>query len=449
MHLLASSCIFYCAFIPFYIFILLFTITIDYWAGIWIEQASDRNKRIFLIISIIANLSVLIVFKYFDFLIDNMNMLLHAFHIAARPVPFLSIILPIGLSFHTFQAMSYTIEVYRGHQKAERHFGIYALYVMFYPQLVAGPIERPQNLLHQFYEKHEFDYGNLLSGLRQMLWGLFKKVVIADRLAHFVNPVYDAPADYHAISLVLALIFFAFQVYFDFSGYSDIALGAARVMGFKLMRNFNHPFQSKSVTEFWRRWHISFSTWFSDYIYMPFVLAGREWGRYAIVAGLLITFLLSGLWHGAGWTFVMFGLLHGIAMIYEFMTKKIRGRVSKIVPSFIYGPFSQLATFSFLVFSWLFFRAQTFQVAGIFIKKIMSYDQHYFLYRYMLEFGWLSFLVSISCIAFVLIAEGFMDPELSRLDKSPRWDLIFCIATLYLIVCLGVFDQRSFIYFQF
>ena len=449
IHLLAASCVFYCFFIPVYIFILFFTITIDYWAGRWIEQAQGRNKKMFLVLSVIANLSVLVIFKYFNFLIDNMNMLLHVFHIATRPIPFLSIILPIGLSFHTFQAMSYTIEVYRGHQKAERHFGIYALYVMFYPQLVAGPIERPQNLLHQFYEEHEFDYGNLLSGLRQMLWGLFKKVVIADRLAHFINPVFDAPGDFNAINLILALIFFAFQIYFDFSGYSDIALGAARVMGFKLMRNFHHPFQSKSVTEFWRRWHISFSTWFSDYIYMPFVMARRYWGRYAIVAGLVITFLLSGLWHGAGWTFVIFGLLHGLAMIYEFMTKKIRARIAKRMSPWIYGVFSQAATFAFLVFSWLFFRAPTFHVAGLFMHKIFSCDQHFFLYRYMLDFGWFSFLVCLSCTVFVLIVERFVDPELSLLDRSPRWDLAFCIATLYLIVCLGVFDQQSFIYFQF
>ena len=179
-------------------------------------------------------------------------------HITVHTLPLLSIILPIGLSFHTFQAMSYTIEVYRGNQKAERHFGIYALYVMFYPQLVAGPIERPQNLLHQFHKEHKFDYGNLLSGLRLMLWGLFKKAVIADRLAVFVNGVFHSAEGFSGLNIIVAMIFFAYQIYCDFSGYSDIALGAAQVMGFKLMRNFNHPFQSKNITEFWRRWHIAF-----------------------------------------------------------------------------------------------------------------------------------------------------------------------------------------------
>ena len=238
--LLSASCYFYMAFVPVYILILGFTIVVDYFAGIYLENSSGKQRKIYLIASLIANIGVLAFFKYYNFLNDNLSVLLNGLGYQ-NSIPRLSILLPIGLSFHTFQAMSYTIEVYRGRQPAERNFGIYALYVMFYPQLVAGPIERPQNLLHQFYEKHPFDYERIVSGLRQMLWGLFKKIVIADRLAIYVNTVYNNAEHHNGNTLVVATIFFAFQIYCDFSGYSDIAIGAARVMGFKLMTNFNRP----------------------------------------------------------------------------------------------------------------------------------------------------------------------------------------------------------------
>ena len=263
--LLASSCYFYMAFVPIYILILGFTIVIDYFAGILIENTKGKKKRLFLIASLIANIGVLAVFKYYNFLNDNLNILLHGIGYQ-NPIPHLSILLPIGLSFHTFQAMSYTIEVYHGKQKAERHFGIYSLYVMFYPQLVAGPIERPQNLLHQFYEKHYFDYQRVTDGLKLMAWGLFKKVIIADRLATVVDNVYNNPLEHTGLSFIIATIFFSFQIFCDFSGYSDMAIGAAQVMGFKLMKNFDRPYHSKSIHEFWGRWHISLSTWFKDYL---------------------------------------------------------------------------------------------------------------------------------------------------------------------------------------
>nr|MBP6334133.1 MBOAT family protein [Bacteroidia bacterium] len=233
--LLISSCYFYMALIPIYILILGFTIVIDYFAGIFIEQASGKRRKTFLILSLVANIGVLAIFKYYNFINLNFSHLLESFSLS-NPIPYLSILLPIGLSFHTFQAMSYTIEVYRGNQKAERHFGIYALYVMFYPQLVAGPIERPQNLLPQFRINHDFDYDRVTSGLRLFAWGLFKKVVIADRLALVVDTVYSNPHEYNSMSLIIATVFFSFQIFCDFSGYSDMALGTARVMGFKLMK---------------------------------------------------------------------------------------------------------------------------------------------------------------------------------------------------------------------
>ncbi len=266
--LLGASCYFYMVFVPKYILILGFTIVVDYFAGIAIENATGKRRKLFLVCSLVANIGVLAVFKYYNFLNNNLSFLLHDMGMK-DPIPVLSILLPIGLSFHTFQAMSYTIEVYRGNQKAERHFGIYSLYVMFYPQLVAGPIERPQNLLHQFREKHSFDYDRVISGLRLMLWGYFKKTVIADRVGLIVDKVYSDPHHFNGIALTLATIFFAYQIYCDFSGYSDIAIGAARVMGIKLMYNFKSPYHSKSIAEFWTRWHMSLSTWFRDYLYIP------------------------------------------------------------------------------------------------------------------------------------------------------------------------------------
>jgi len=265
--LLLASCAFYMAFIPIYILILFVTILIDYAAGIYIEQSQGRKRKLWLIASIASTCLVLFVFKYFDFASQNLSALAR-FLDWNYPVKVLNIILPIGLSFHTFQSLSYVIEVYRGHQKAERRFGIYALYVMFYPQLVAGPIERPQNLLHQFDEDHHFDYDRTASGLRLMAWGLFKKIVIADRLAIYVNAVYATPREFSALQLLAATFFFAYQIYCDFSGYSDIAIGSARIMGFKLMTNFDRPYSAKSIGEFWRRWHISLSTWFKDYVYV-------------------------------------------------------------------------------------------------------------------------------------------------------------------------------------
>jgi alginate O-acetyltransferase complex protein AlgI len=297
LHLLLASCAFYMAFVPVYIVILLLTIVIDYWAGILIENASGSQRKFYLAMSLVANIGVLAIFKYYNFFIDNINNLLHLSN-SSTSLPLLNIILPIGLSFHTFQAMSYTLEVYRGNYPAERHFGIYALYVMFYPQLVAGPIERPQNVLPQFHKKHSFNYDRIASGLRLMAWGLFKKVVIADRMAFMVNEVYNQPHNYHGLPLLVATIFFSIQIYCDFSGYSDMALGTARVMGFELLKNFDRPYFSKSISEFWRRWHISLSTWFKDYLYIS--LGGNRVTLPRACFNLFFVFMVSGLCLSSG-----------------------------------------------------------------------------------------------------------------------------------------------------
>ncbi len=438
--LLFASCVFYMFFKPVYILILAFTIAIDYYAGLKIESAIDpRVRKHYLVLSLIANIGILAVFKYYNFLNDNITGLAGLMGFKNH-IPYLNILLPLGLSFHTFQAMSYTIEVYRGNHKAERHFGIYALYVMFYPQLVAGPIERPQNILYQFHEKKYFDYDRVLAGLRMMLLGFFKKIVIADRLGVYVDNVYGDVQHANSVSMLIALFFFAFQIYCDFSGYSDIAIGAAKVMGYDLMKNFDRPFMSRSVTEFWRRWHISLSSWFNDYLFTPIVVAKRDWGKWAVLFSLLITFLLSGLWHGAGWPFLIYGFVHGAAVSYEFLTKKTRVRLSKKIPGLLYNPISQLLTFSFVCLALVFFRAGTFSKTKLVFKTLFSFHFSFNLTQLCAEKGPLNLLLS-----FLVIFSFYF---INKLYKS-RLTFAFSIIAFFSIIILSKDVSRTFIYFQF
>lgn len=452
------------AFVPIYIVILGGTIVIDYVAGILLERNEGRKRKLLLVISLISNIGVLAAFKYYNFLNDNLTLLLHLVHYS-NPLPYLNILLPIGLSFHTFQAMSYTIEVYRGNQKAERNFGIYALYVMFYPQLVAGPIERPQNMLHQFYEEHKFNYNNVSTGLKLMAWGLFKKVVIADRLAIMVNTVYSQPQQYQGIPLIIATVFFSFQIYCDFSGYSDIAIGSARVMGFDLMQNFNRPYFSKSVSEFWRRWHISLSTWFRDYLYIP--LGGNRVIKWRWYYNLFITFLISGLWHGANWTFIVWGALHGVYLVFAIITQPFKESIKNSVGLNRHKAIDNLAgmciTFLLITIAWVFFRANTISDAwyvvthfhiGILgqLKAIVSNNNFQrSQYLYLGQDKW----VFIIGILSVLVMEAVhlkqrntsMQVYIERLPVLVRWSGYY--ALILAIVFLGVFTGSKFIYFQF
>jgi len=456
--LLAASCYFYMTFIPIYILILGFTIVIDYFAGLYIEKTNDvRKKKLLLIISLLSNISILGVFKYYNFINETLSFIV-SISGHQNPIPFLKILLPIGLSFHTFQAMSYTIEVYRGNQKAEKHFGIYALYVMFYPQLVAGPIERPQNMLHQFQEKHYFNYERATDGLKLMLWGVFKKVVIADRLSIMVNEVYNHVDSYQGIPLILATVFFAFQIYCDFSGYSDIALGSAEVMGFKLMQNFNTPYFAKSIGEFWTRWHISLSTWFRDYLYIP--LGGNRVTKWRWYSNLFVVFLVSGLWHGANWTFVIWGALHGLYQILGVATQKIKDKVQQIYASIglinAYGLVSTLVTFTLVCFAWIFFRANSFADAFYIVKHlsftsldIVNDTRGKDLY---LGIPLWRFFLSIFGIVFLLVTEYFNRsaarvPLFYASNKVVRWGSMYMVILAILI--LGYFETNEFIYFQF
>ncbi len=464
LHLLLASCVFYAAFIPAYILILFFTIIIDYIAGIMIEKQTGRRRKSFLIISIVANVGVLAIFKYYNFFIDNTNELLHSLNITTSSLPLLNIILPIGLSFHTFQAMSYTIEVYRGHQKAEKHFGIYALYVMFYPQLVAGPIERPQNIIHQFYEKKKFNYDNVTDGLKLMMWGMFKKVVIADRLVKLTDPVFNDPHSYTPIVLVLAAVFFSIQIFCDFSGYSDIALGSAKVMGFTLMKNFDKPYHSKNISEFWKRWHISLSSWFRDYLYIS--LGGNKVSVPRWYFNLFFVFLVSGFWHGANWTFIVWGALHGFYLIFAIVSQKYRNKVNNAlgitkVP-WLYTGMQILTTYCLVTFAWIFFRANSIRDAFYIAGKIPAAISDAFSIAFNREsvlttIGTMpvystDLILSFLAILFLEVVHLAQRKRslLVTLKQKPlivRWGVYYLF--LMLIIFFGVYENRQFIYFQF
>ena len=450
--LLGASCLFYMWFVPYYILILGFTIIIDYFAGIWIENAPAHRKRSLLALSIVANVGVLAIFKYFNFINGNLAALSQALG-WNYGIQSLEIILPIGLSFHTFQAMSYTIEVYRGHQKAERDFGIYALYVMFYPQLVAGPIERPQNLLPQFHQPKSFNYADAATGLRLMAWGLFMKCFVADRLAILVNHAFAQPDDTNAGILVLSAFFFSFQIYGDFAGYSLIAIGSARVMGIRLMQNFDAPYFSPSIGVFWRRWHISLSTWFRDYVFVP--LGGSRVPMMRRCMNLLIIFSLSGLWHGANWTFVIWGLLHGFAVIVEILLL----RSSSPPASRLSAILRALVVFVFVTFAWVFFRAESFTQAWSVLSGMFNNWDVGEGVRATLKMAPFSgdpagryLNASLIAIALMLAGDALMRvrPEMSWLSDLAwwqRWPLYFLL--VFVIVRFGAFGQQQFIYFQF
>lgn len=449
--LLVASCVFYMAFIPAYIAILFVTILIDYFAGVYIEILSGRKRTTLLWISIISTCIVLGVFKYLAFLVNSCVAV--AGWVGWNLPPLVtSIVLPIGLSFHTFQSLSYVVEVYRGRQKAERNFIVYATYVMFFPQLVAGPIERPQNLLHQFWERHQFTYENTTEGLKRMAWGFFKKLVVADRLALYVNDVYAAPTEYNGLQLTLATVFFAYQIYCDFSGYSDIAIGAAQVMGFRLMENFRTPYDSLSISEFWRRWHISLSTWFKDYLYLP--LGGSRVSAWRHAGNLLITFGISGLWHGANWTYVVWGLLNGFYLIAGSFTKSWRDRWFGAVGLDSSTParkaIMRLSTFLLTCLAWIVFRSRSLSDAGYVVTHLTSdWNFHvvgtpHFLMRQM--------PIAIAAIVLLEIGQAWhykvaVPAMLGRWPVPLRWSAY--AAFVMVVLLFGVYRGTEFIYFQF
>lgn len=457
--LLAASYYFYMCWKPVYVTLLIISTLIDYFAGLMMGRTSDKAKRKkYLALSIVANISLLFTFKYFNFFNSSLQHLLGNFNILYQ-APSLKLLLPIGISFYTFQTMSYSIDVYRGDIKPQRHLGIFALYVTFFPQLVAGPIERAANLLPQFYQKIDFDYRRVTDGLKLMAWGFFQKLVIADRLAVFVDQVYKNPKDYTGISLIIATVFFAFQLYCDFSGYCDIAIGAAQVLGIRLMQNFNRPFFAKSIREFWGRWHISLSTWFKDYLYIP--LGGNRVGKWRHCYNLFITFFISGIWHGANWTFVAFGALHGFYIIFSILTKEARDKFNRLIGITkipVLHNFLKIGlTFSLFCLSMIFFRARNIPEAFYVVTHLFSGLRQQFssmlaMHPYLLGQHRIDFWVAVSVIMLLEIVHLAQErgSVMDMLSRKPFLVRLLAYDFLALAILLfGAFGSKQFIYFQF
>jgi len=372
--LLVSSYFFYACWDWRFMFLLIFSTLLDYFTGVKIyESANQKQKKFWLWLSVGVNLGFLGVFKYFNFFADSFADALSLIGVNAN-FGTLQVILPVGISFYTFHGLSYVIDIYNDRIKPERNFVDYSLFVSFFPLLVAGPIERATHLLPQILKKREFDYSTAVDGLRQILWGLFKKVVIADNCAEYANTIFNNSADYSGSTLVIGALFFTFQIYGDFSGYSDIALGTARLFGIELLRNFAFPYFSRDIAEFWRRWHISLSSWFKDYLYIP--LGGSKGGIWMQTRNTFIIFIVSGFWHGANWTFVIWGFLNALYIMPSIIFKTNRKNI-EIVAKGKYLPtikefLAIVLTFSLTVFAWIFFRSSDLTHAFSYISEIFS-----------------------------------------------------------------------------
>lgn len=451
--LLLSSYYFYMSWSPKYIFIIIISTLIDYFSSIQIYKAkSDKLKKTFLTLSLISNLGILFIFKYFNFFNENIIKFLEKVSIHLDPMT-IKVLLPVGISFYTFQTLSYTIDVYKGKIKPQKHLGIFAVYVSFFPQLVAGPIERAKSLMPQFFEKHNFEYKRTVDGLKLMLWGYFKKVVIADRLAMIVDSIYNNPTNFSGLYFVVATLFFSFQIYCDFSGYSDIAIGSAKILGFDLMNNFNRPYFSRSISEFWRRWHISLSTWFKDYVYIP--LGGNRVSLSRQSLNLFLVFSISGLWHGANWTFIIWGMLNGIYLILENILKPIIKSLFKFESLFFTKSIYLLEiilTFILINISWIFFRANSLTDALYILKNLFINLNQGFSVSKISNVDVVS--LSIVMVSLVIMEMEHIIQEFFNENSLLNSKYIFLRWTVYIfiifsILLFGAFDEMDFIYFQF
>ena len=459
--LLVASYYFYMSWQPVYALLILFSTVTTYYCAVLIDKAkSQKQKKLFLASNIVVNIAILCYFKYFNFIVESLLAIFPGLSIA----PNNNLLAVVGISFYTFQSLGYSIDVYRGDVEKAKDFFTYALFVSFFPQLVAGPIERSKNLLPQLYKSHKFDYDRVTDGLVLMAWGFFKKLVISDGAALIVNAVYNDVTKYTGIQLVMATVLFAFQIYCDFSGYSDIAIGAANVMGFKLMRNFHHPYFSQNVTQFWRNWHISLSTWFMDYIYIP--LGGSRKGKIRTYINLLVTFMVSGLWHGASWNFVIWGAINGAynvihKALFGKREKKLReatknGKPVKANP--LVAVAKAVGTFLLIDFTWIYFRANTLTDATYVLKNLFSDVSQWFASGYfrtaMESIGFYSNngIAILYCILFMFVVElwegkSTITNRLNKANVFVRWGFYYTI--ILLIIFFGYFGQSQFIYFQF
>lgn len=448
--LMVASYFFYIYWNASYIFLILFTAGIDYFTALKIDDIpleDTQARRRWLLLSIVSNMGVLFTFKYFNFFTDSIYDLLTSLGIATSPVT-LSVLLPVGISFYTFQSLAYTIDVYRGNLRAERSVVRFLTFVAFFPQLVAGPIERATHLLPQFYIDHRFDYARTVEGFRYILWGAFKKLVIADRLAIYVNTVYNSANDYTGLTLINATVFFAFQIYCDFSGYSDIAVGTAKIMGFDLMVNFRQPYLSRSIREFWRRWHISLSTWFRDYVYVP--LGGNRKGFGRMLGNLFVVFVVSGLWHGANWTFLLWGALHGGFIVIESLGAR-RGWGRRIPDAAKWA-----VTFAVVCVAWVFFRANTVDDAFHVLGNVLNFSRGIAGVEQPFAGGLLGpvteFALSWALIA-GLMAYDYVDARAEAfnaiLHARLRWAAYYGLGLGVVFSFIYGLTSQQFIYFQF
>ncbi len=429
--------------IEYALLIVLSTVT-DYFIGIAIHRAkTTRIKKSLLYISISVNIGILFFFKYFNFLNKNISSVLSGMGME-NIIPYTDFLLPVGISFYTFQTLSYSVDIYNGKINPEKHLGYFALFVSFFPQLVAGPIERAGNLLGQLKGSFKFDVQNIAPAVKLILWGYFKKIVIADRLAMYVDPVYDNASAFGTLSLVMATILFAFQIYCDFSGYSDIAIGVAKLFGINLMKNFERPYLSKSIGEFWKRWHISLSTWFRDYVYIP--LGGNKVIKIRWYYNLIVTFLISGLWHGANWTFAVWGILHCSYLIIE---KLFHLNVSS--PLWIRRQFRVILTFFLVCFAWIFFRANDLTIAIEIIQRIGLFNLDYALFYEEAKITGISkldFILSFVFLIFLTLVEK-SGIKVEWPSKYVSLRFLFYYFIIFSIIFFGVDGREAFIYFQF
>lgn len=446
--LLIASYFFYACWDWRFMFLLIFSTLLDYYSGLKIFQAEDKKwKRFWLWLSISINLGFLGVFKYYNFFISEFATALSHVGIQADPWT-LNVILPVGISFYTFHGLSYVIDIYKDRIKAEKDLIDYAVFVSFFPLLVAGPIERATHLLPQIQKKRTFDYLKAVDGLRQILWGLFKKIVIADNCAEYSNVIFNNSADYSGSTLVMGALFFTFQIYGDFSGYSDIALGTARLFGIELLRNFAFPYFSRDIAEFWRRWHISLSTWFRDYLYIP--LGGSKGGTWMKVRNTFIIFLVSGFWHGANWTFIAWGALNAIYFMPLLLTNNNRNNLEtvaqgRLLPS-LRESVSMLFTFGLTVFAWIFFRAENIghavsYVSGIWGRELLVVPK-------ILPAPVILLILLFLLIEWLGRESQYAIAELGLGWKRPaRW--AFYSFLIFIIVMFMHTEETPFIYFQF
>jgi len=445
--LIIASLVFY-TYVKFsYVIIILTVISTNYVIGIKIEDSDTKKlKTRYLYLSLLINLGILIYFKYWNSIINNIS-LFSADSFLKNNFLLREIILPLGLSYYIFQTIGYILDIYRGSRKSEKNFSKFSLFILFFPKLLVGPIERAKNLLPQLGKYHLLNKEDLIAGGKLIIWGLFKKLVVADRISLYVDAVYSNLPSHNASTFCLATLLYPIQVYADFSGYTDIAIGSARLFGINLMENFKQPLFAKNVSDFWRRWHISLSSWVSDYIYTPIVIKRRDWGSFGVVYALLISFIIIGVWHGASWNYVIFGIIQAAALIYDLETKNFRKKLSKRIPGYIYNTFSILLTFLFFAFSLVVFRTTNLSGAVNIIHVMLSGSGKLFIDHP-------STMLFIIIGSVILLTSDFI----KEYGKT-RYNVIhvrgwifqalaYSLLILYIIVA-GVFDGGQFIYFAF